>query len=139
MVIKKIAFRIKNVLQSMPYLITLFFICIGAIALFFYFTGFDFKTPIMTIVSTLIFITIIAVDIYMLDNIKIGESPLSLTTIVLFITLIIVLFPFALIYSVGKGVLQKDKSNILPEMEKEYPEKVDIIVRELNPKAYSCT
>jgi NADH:ubiquinone oxidoreductase subunit 6 (subunit J) len=133
-----IKFKIFNVFHSMPYLITLFFICIGVIWALAGATGINYNTPITTAVAVLVFTAIILIDTYMLDKSGKDKSAITPTTVVLFIALFILLSIPALLYIAYKEIFQSDKKKILPEIEKKYPEKVDAIVRELNPKSYSC-
>jgi hypothetical protein len=130
---EKILWRIKNALITIPYFVTLFVICIVAVAIIFGLFNVRIGTPGFMILAMAISALIIYVDLALLFRAKKDELFINPTMVVLFATVFIVISLSAFVYFSIIDI--KEWVFALDYMKNEYPNHVETLIYKMNPQA----
>jgi len=132
-----LAKKAKNIIQSIPYLLTLFALCVGIIAIIVNYLGSTITTDSeFSIIAISVCFVLISLDIFLLSCGKKNDFIITPTSVVLFLVVFIAIFPFALTYFIFK--IFTDSEFMKDYLQNEYPNKVETIVYQMSPRTNSA-
>jgi hypothetical protein len=134
---KKIVMEISNILHSIPYLITLFAICVVATIIVKDFFNIGVGTIGFVILASVISAVVIFVDFSLLFRPKKeGKLIVTPTLVILFAVIFLLVFPFAIVYFAITN--HKELGDTGEYMATEYPVKVETFTYKMSPGATGC-